>query len=86
MTPIEIATLVAAYALALARLLGAARPLYAWLPEKLQPVVPAFIAVLPAIAAQFELVQTKLDFTEAVVIALGTLGTAVRGRAEQDGG
>ena len=79
MTPIEIATLVAAYALALARLLGAARPLYDWLPEKVQPVVPALIVVLPAIAAQFELVQTKLDFAEAVVIALGALGTAARG-------
>jgi hypothetical protein len=79
MTPIEIATLVAAYALALARLLGAARPLYAWLPEKAQPFLPALIAVLPMIASRFELVQTKLDFAEAIVAALGALGTALRG-------
>jgi hypothetical protein len=58
---------------------GAARPLYGWLPEKVQPVVPAVLAVLPAIALQFGLVATKLDFAEAVVIALGALGTAVRG-------
>ena len=83
MTPIEIAVLVAAYALALARLLGAARPLYTWLPEKAQPFLPALIAVLPVIASKFELVQTKLDFAEAVVVALGALGTALRG-AEQE--
>lgn len=83
MTPIEIATLVAAYSLALARLLGAGRPLYGWLPEKVQPVVPALVAVLPSIAGQFGLVQTKLDFAEAVVIALGALGTAVRGGVAQ---
>lgn len=84
MTPIEIATLVAAYSLALARLLGAARPLYSWLPEKVQPVVPAVLAVLPAIASQFGLVATKLDFAEAVVIALGALGTALRGATQPE--
>jgi hypothetical protein len=59
MTPIEIATCVTAYSLALARLLGAARPLYGWLPEKAQPVVPALLAVLPAIANQARLRRSR---------------------------
>ena len=84
MTPIEIATIVAAYALALARLLGAARPLYGWLPAKAQPFLPALIVVLPAIASQFSLVQTKLDLVEAIVVALGAVGTALRGPAEPE--
>jgi hypothetical protein len=79
MTPIEIATIVAGYTLALLRLLGAARPLWSWLPEKAQPILPALLVVLPVIASQFGTVQTKLDFMEAIVLALGALGTAVRG-------
>ncbi len=79
MSPIEIATLIAGYSLALCRLLGAAKPLWAWLPAKAQPFLPALIVVLPAIASQFELVQTKLDFAEAFVVALGAIGTALRG-------
>jgi hypothetical protein len=81
MTPIEIATIVAGYTLALVRLLGAARPLWSWLPEKAQPLLPALLVVLPAIASQFGTVETKLDFAEAVVLALGALGTAIRGGA-----
>ena len=81
MTPIEIATIVAGYTLALVRLLGAARPLWSWLPEKAQPLLPALLVVLPAMASQFGTVETKLDFAEAVVLALGALGTAIRGGA-----
>jgi hypothetical protein len=42
------------------------------------------IVVLPTVASQFELVQTKLDFAEAVVVALGALGTALRGPTEPE--
>jgi hypothetical protein len=46
-----------------------------------QPLLPALLVVLPAIASQFGTVETKLDFAEAVVLALGALGTAIRGGA-----
>src|SRR4051812_25194450 len=79
MTTLEIAALLAGYALALCRLLNAAKALWSWLPSKLQPLLPALITVLPMLAAQLGVAHTKLDISEALLLAFGALTTAVRG-------
>jgi hypothetical protein len=80
MSFLEFVALLAAYALATARLLNAAKPLWSWVPTKLQPLLPALLSVLPTLAAQLGMVHTKLDLTETLVVALGALMTAVRGQ------
>lgn len=79
MTIIELAALLAGYALALARLLNAAKPLWSWVPEKAQPLLPALITVLPVLASSLGGVETRLDLAEALLLAFGALTTAVRG-------
>lgn len=80
MSVLELAAMLAAYALATARLLNAAKPLWSWVPTKLQPLLPALLTVLPALGAQLGMVHTKLDLTETLIMALGALMTAVRGQ------
>jgi len=80
MSAIQIAALVAAYVLAAARLFNAARWSWSWLPVKLQPLLPAFIAMAPTFAAQLGLAKTGLDIADASLLALGSLATAVRGQ------
>lgn len=79
MSPLQIAALVVAYLLAFARLFDAARPLWAWIPAKFQPLAPAVLAVIPAIVDAFRGVTSKTELTIAIMGALGTLTTAVRG-------
>lgn len=80
MTTIELAALLAGYALAIARLLNAAKLLWAWVkPTWLQPALPALVTVLPLLAAQLGAAETKLDISEALLMAFGALSTAVRG-------
>lgn len=80
MSTLELAALLAGYALAMARLLNAARPLWAWVPVKLQPLLPALVTVLPLLASQLGAATTRLDMTESGILALGALMTAVRGQ------
>lgn len=79
MSTLELAALIAGYALAVARLLNAGKLLWSWLPTKLQPLLPALVTVLPLLAAQLGAVTTKLDLVESLVLALGALTTAIRG-------
>lgn len=80
MSTLELAALLAGYALALARLLNAAKLLWSWLPVKLQPLLPALVTVLPLLASQLGAAETKLALSEALLLALGALTTAVRGQ------
>ncbi len=80
MSTLELAALIAGYALALARLLNAARGLWSWVPTKLPPLLPALVTVLPLLASQLGAATTKLDITESLVLALGALTTAIRGQ------
>jgi len=80
MTPLEIAATAAAYLLAFARLLDVARPLWAWVKWPwAQPLLPILIVALPQMAGAFGAIETRMDLTFAIVAALGTLSTSVRG-------
>lgn len=80
MTTLEIAALLAGYALALARLLNAGRALWAWVkPTWLQPLLPALVTILPLLATQLGAADTKIAISEALLMAFGALATAVRG-------
>ncbi len=76
---IQLAAIVAGYALAVSRLMDAARPLWHWAPQWLQLALPALVTALPEFAAALGLVKTKTDLMQAIVIALGTVTTAMRG-------
>jgi len=82
MQAIEIAAIVAGYALALLRLLNAARPLWAWAPTWVQVFLPALVTTLPALAEQLGMAKTGLDLTETVFVFIATLSTAARGRPD----
>ena len=79
MTPIELGTVIAAYALALARLLNAARFAWAWLPKHVQPVLPALLIALPQLAGALGLVETKMDIAVAALMTMGSVVAAIRG-------
>ncbi len=76
---IQLAAIVAGYALAVSRLMDAARPLWNWAPPWLQVALPAIVTALPDFAAALGLVKTPVDFAQTIVIALGTILTAMRG-------
>lgn len=79
MTPLQIAALIVAYLLAFARLFDAFRWAWAWIPVKFQPLAPAFLAAVPAIVEAFRGVTDRTQLTIAIMGALGTLTTAMRG-------
>lgn len=79
MSPIQISALIVAYLLAFARLFDAARWAWAWIPAKFQPLAPALLAAIPAIVEAFRGVTDKMQLTIAIMGALGTLTTAMRG-------
>lgn len=77
---VQLAAIVAGYALAFSRLTDAARPLWQWVkPPWLQTLLPALVTVLPDFASALGLVKTKTDFVQAIVVAVGALGFAMRG-------
>lgn len=67
--PVSLASLAAAAALALTRLLTTAKPLWDRLPTWLQGLAPALVLVLPQIAAQAAGVHTSLDLVNLLVLA-----------------
>lgn len=79
MNSIELAASVAGGAMATARLLHKSRPFWALGPPWVQALLPALPLALAQIAGSFALVKTQFDLSEAVLIALLTVGTAVRG-------
>jgi hypothetical protein len=79
MTTIEFAALCAAYVMALARLATIARPLWNYGPPWVQALLPAAPIILTQLAGQLGAVKTTLDLTEAGLVAMLAVGTAVRG-------
>lgn len=70
---------VAAYMLAAARLFNVAKPLYGWIPPKLQPVVIALAAGLPQLAEALIGATTKEQLFTAVGSAVVAFLVAVKG-------
>lgn len=81
MTHLEIAALVATYALAVTRLLKVTQPLWAKLPRWLQLTLPALLITLPQLAGAAGLVETKLDLVEAIGQAVVAVMIAAGGQA-----
>jgi len=82
MNPTEIlryAAIVAGYLLAFARLTDTARPLWQFLPVKLQPVMPALLVVLPDLVRGLQTGTTVQDVLNALVTAGGALMISLRG-------
>ncbi len=79
MSPLQISALIIAYLLAFARLFDAMRWAWCWIPTKLQPLAPALLAAIPAIVEAFRGVTDRMQLTIAIMGALGTLTTAMRG-------
>lgn len=82
MTTIQVlhyAALAAGYALALARLTDTARPLWNFLPAKLQPLMPALLVVLPGLADGLMHGASAQDVVNAIVAAAGALFISLRG-------
>jgi hypothetical protein len=71
--PVSAASLVAAGALALTRLLTTAKPLWDRLPASLQGLLPVLVLVLPQIAASAAGVHTSLDFINLLVLAIALI-------------
>lgn len=67
--PVSLASLIAAAALALTRLLTTAKPLWDRLPPSLQGVVPVLVLVLPQIAASAAGVHTSLDLANLLMLS-----------------
>jgi hypothetical protein len=67
--PVSAASLVAAGALALTRLLTTAKPLWDRLPASLQGLLPVLVLVLPQVAASAAGVHTSLDLVNLLVLA-----------------
>jgi hypothetical protein len=82
MTTAEIlryAAIVAGYALALARLTDTARPLWQFLPAKLQPLMPALLVVLPDLAIGLQKGASVEDILNTLVTGAGALMISLRG-------
>lgn len=86
MSVLELAAIIAGYALAAMRVMNAARWSWAFLPPVAQVLLPAIVTALPALASALGGVETKLDIVEAIVVFLGALGTAWRGSLPGGGG
>ncbi len=71
--------LAAGYALALARLTDTARPLWNFLPVKLQPVMPALLVVLPDLAAGLQHSMSAQDVANSVLASAGAFMISMRG-------
>jgi hypothetical protein len=69
LSPVTIASFLAAGALAATRLLTTAKPLWNKLPASLQGLLPALVLVLPQLAAQAAGVKTGLDLVNLLVLA-----------------
>lgn len=76
---IQLAAIAAGYLLALSRLLDVARPLWHWAPQWLQLALPALVVTLPDFASALGLVKTPVDLMQSIVVAIGTMTTAMRG-------
>jgi hypothetical protein len=79
MTAIQLAAIIAAYVLALARLFNAGKWAWEFLPKPAQPLLPAFVLLAPTLAEQLAGVKTGLDLAELGLLALGAMTTAIRG-------
>ena len=82
----EIAFVIAGYALALRRLLGASKTLLWILPDKFQPWVAGLLVVIPELLTQLQGVGTKIDLAETLVMAVGAFFTAVHRKEPPKGG
>lgn len=80
MTTLEIAALVATYALAVTRLLKPTQPLWSRLPRWAQLVLPALLVSLPQLAGALGLVETQLELVEAIFQAIVAVAIAAGGQ------
>jgi hypothetical protein len=80
MTHLEIAAMVATYALATTRLLKVTQPVWDKLPRMAQLVLPALLITLPQLGGALGLVETKLDLVEAIGQAVVAVLIASGGR------
>jgi hypothetical protein len=79
MSTIELAALIAGFLMAVARLSRVAAPLWNYGPVWVQPLLVTLPLALTELAGRFGAVHTKLDLTEAGLVAALTLFAAVRG-------
>ena len=69
MSIVVIASYVVAAALALSRLLEAAKPFWSLIPPKIAAIIPSIVAMLPVLVEKMGMAQTGQDFIQALIVA-----------------
>jgi hypothetical protein len=86
MSVVVIASYVVAAALALSRLLEAAKPFWTRIPPKIAAIIPSIVAMLPVLIEKMSGVKTGQDFVQALIVAGALLlpGAGVSGAQKTD--
>lgn len=89
MEPITLASYIAAFCLAATRLLTRLRPmwdhkLFVWIPEKLEPVLPAMLAALPIAAEKMTGVKSGLDLADSILMIVVMFALSIKGQPERE--